>query len=409
MPTSAESSTPAATDARTAPGATAPTPAPSSEQAYDADVAVVGLGAMGSHTFWRLAVRGVDVLGFEQFRPGHNQGSTHGSTRLFRTLCLEHPGLVPVARKSLALWRDLEQETGRPIVRLTGGLMIGRPDSEIIRGVREAADVHGQQVRTLTAAEIRKEFPQHADIDDEDVAILDPEAGVGRPEIAVLSATEAGVAAGGRLVDRVSVSGVELVQGGVVIRTAARDFRVRQVVVTAGPWMYQLLPELPYQPIRTPLTWFTPTVAAAEFDLERFPCFIREMADGNRMWGHGSDTDHAVKIGPEDDPHYTLVNPDEVDRSISPADYTLVSELVSRYLPGLDPEPTSAAPCMITRSPDMQFILGRPHGDPRLLVGGGDSGHAFKHAAGLGEALAQMAVGEQTYADFSFTDPNRFL
>ena len=379
------------------------------DRTYDAEYAVVGLGAMGSHAFWRLAARGADVLGFEQFRPGHNQGSTHGSTRLFRTLCLEHPGLVPVARRSLALWRELEAQTGLPIVRITGGLMIGRPDSEIIRGVREAAEVHGVEVRTLTAAEIRKEFPQHAGIADEDVAILDPEAGVGRPENAVLAATRAAEAAGGRLVERVAVSGIELVDDGVVIRTAARDFTVRQVIVTAGPWMYQLLPSLPYQPIRTPLTWFTPAVDPAEFDLGRFPTFIREMPDGNRMWGHGSDTDHAVKIGPEDDPHYTLVNPDEVDRSISPADYTLVSELVSRYLPGLQPEPTSAAPCMITRSPDMQFILGRPGNDPRLLVGGGDSGHAFKHASGLGEALAQMAVGEPTYTDFTFTDPNRFL
>ncbi|GAA3566670.1 N-methyl-L-tryptophan oxidase [Microlunatus spumicola] len=388
---------------------TSPSPSSPVTQPYDADYAVVGLGAMGSHAFWRLAARGADVLGFEQFRPGHNQGSTHGSTRLFRTLCLEHPGLVPVARRSLALWRELEEQTGLPIVRITGGLMIGRPGSEIINGVREAAEVHGVEVRTLTAAEIRKEFPQHAGIDDEDVAILDPEAGVGRPENAVLAATRAAEAAGGRLVERVAVSGIELVDGGVIIRTAARDFTVRQVIVTAGPWMYQLLPSLPYQPIRTPLTWFTPAVDAAEFDLGRFPTFIRELPDGNRMWGHGSDTDHAVKIGPEDDPHYTLVNPDEVDRSISPADYTLVSELVSRYLPGLQPEPTSAAPCMITRSPDMQFILGRPHGDPRLLVGGGDSGHAFKHASGLGEALAQMAVGEPTYTDFTFTDPDRFL
>ena len=376
---------------------------------FDAEHAVIGLGAMGSHAFWRLAARGADVLGFEQFRPGHNQGSTHGSTRLFRTLCLEHPGLVPIARRSLALWRELEAETGLPIVRLTGGLMIGRPDSEIIRGVREAAEVHGQEVRTLTAAELRKEFPQHAEIGDDDVAILDPEAGVGRPENAVLAATRAAEAAGGRLMDRLAVRGIELVEGGVVIRTAARDFTVRQVVVTAGPWMYQLLPSLPYQPIRTPLTWFTPAVDAAEFDLDRFPTFIRELPDGNRIWGHGSDADHAVKIGPEDDPHYTLVNPDEVDRSISPADYTLVSQLVARYLPGLGPEPTSAAPCMITRSPDMQFILGRPGDDPRLLVGGGDSGHAFKHAAGLGEALAQMAVGEPTYTDFTFTDPDRFL
>ncbi len=375
----------------------------------DADLAVVGLGAMGSHAFWRLAARGCDVLGFERFQPGHNQGSTHGTTRLFRTLCMEHPGLVPIARRSLDLWRELEARSKTPIVRLTGGLMIGRPDSSTVRGVQRAAEAHDQQVRTLTAAEIRKEYPQHAEIDDDDVAVLDPGAGVCRPENAVLAATAAAQAEGGRLVDRVAVSAIELVDGGVLIRTAARDFIVRQVVVTAGPWMSQLLPALPFQPIRTPLTWFAPTVDAAAFDLGRFPCFIRELPVGGSMWGHGFDANHAVKIGPEDDPRWAVVDPDTVDRSISPGDYAVVSSMVARYLPGLDPVPTSTAPCMITLTPDGQFLLGRPHQDPRLLVGGGDSGHAFKHAAGLGEALAQMAVGEAPFTDFSFTDPNRYL
>lgn len=377
--------------------------------APDAEFAVIGLGAMGSHAFWRLAARGTEVLGFEQFLPGHDRGSTHGQTRLFRTLCLEHPGLVPLARRSLALWRELEEETSTSIVRLTGALMIGLPESETIRGVREAAEAHGQEVRTLSAAEIRKEYPQHGGVGDDEVAIFDPEAGVGRPETSVLAATAAATAAGGRLISQVAVTGLELIDDGVLIRTAARDFTVRQAVVTPGPWLSHLLPSLPMKPLRTPLTWFRPAVDPAEFDLERFPSFIREMTDGNRMWGHGSDVDHLVKIGPEDDPHYRLVNPDTVDRGISPVDYAFVSELVAAHLPGLDPVPTSAATCMITRTPDMQFLLGRPYGDPRLLVGGGDSGHAFKHAAGLGEALAQMAVGEQVFTDLSFTDPNRYL
>src|SRR3954454_14061407 len=86
----------------------------------DAEVAVVGLGAMGSHALWRLASRGKDVIGFEQFHAGHPFGSTHGKTRLFRTLCLEHPGLVPMARRSLQLWRELEEQTDTSIVRLCG-------------------------------------------------------------------------------------------------------------------------------------------------------------------------------------------------------------------------------------------------------------------------------------------------
>ena len=375
----------------------------------DAECAVIGLGAMGSHALWRLASRGVDVVGFEQFQPGHVFGSTHGKTRLFRTLCLEHPGLVPMARRSLELWRELEAQTGETIVSLCGLLNMGTVDSSVVRGVRAAADVHGQQVRTLSAAEIRKEFPQHGNVRDDDVAIFDPIAGVARPEVAVLAATNAAVQAGARVLSHTGVLDVRLVDGGVRIRTAARDFLVAQAIVTPGPWLSHLLPQLPMLPTRTPLTWFTPRQNPAAFSVETFPAFIRDLGNGDRIWGHGSDDDHGVKVGPEDDPRYRLVDPDVVDRSISVEDYALVSRLVAENLPDLDPQPSGVAACMVTRTPDHQFLVGRPHGDPRLLLGGGDSGHAFKHAPGLGEVLAQLACGEEPFTDIGYMDPNRFL
>ncbi|SDO17335.1 sarcosine oxidase [Nakamurella panacisegetis] len=374
----------------------------------DAEFAVVGLGAMGSHALWRLASRGKEVLGFEQFQPGHPFGSTHGKTRLFRTLCLEHPGLVPMARRSIDLWRELEAETDTSIVSLCGLLNMGATESGVIRGVQAAAAAHGQAVRRLTAAEIRKEFPQHGRVGDTDVAILDPIAGVARPEAAVLAATSAAAAAGARLFTQTGVIDVTVVDQGVRIRTAARDFLVAQAIVTPGPWLSHLMPGLPMLPTRTPLTWFTPSHDPGTFSVDRFPAFIRDLGEGNRIWGHGSDTDHDVKVGPEDDPHYSLVNPDLVDRSISTDDYALVSRLVSEFLPDLDPQPSGVAACMITRTPDHQFLLGRPYGDPRLLLGGGDSGHAFKHAPGLGEVLAQLACGEEPFTDIDFMDPNRF-
>lgn len=375
----------------------------------DAEFAVVGLGAMGSNTLWRLAARGKDVLGFEQFQPGHPLGSTHGKTRLFRTLCLEHPGLVPVARRSLELWRELEAQTNIPIVRLTGLLNMGTPESPVIRGVQAAARVHDQQVRTLSAAEIRREYPQHAEVRDDDIAIFDPIAGVARPEAAVIAAVNAAAGAGAHLLDHTGVSGITLVEGGVRISTGARDFYVGQAIVTPGPWLSQLIPSLPMKPTRTPLTWFDAAHDPGAYDLDHFPAFIRDLGDGEQIWGHGSDHDHGVKVGPEDDPNYRLVNPDLVDRSISPSDYALVSNLVSRKLPGLDPMPSGVTACMITITPDHQFLLGRPRDDPRLLVGGGDSGHAFKHAPALGEALAQLACGEEPFTDLAFMDPNRFL
>jgi sarcosine oxidase len=64
---------------------------------------------------------------------------------------------------------------------------------------------------------------------------------------------------------------------------------------------------------------------------------------------------------------------------------------------------------MVTQTPDGQFLIGRPGGDPRLVVAGGCSGHAFKHATGIGELVAQIVTGDDTLIDTAFVDPNRFL
>lgn len=110
----------------------------------------------------------------------------------------------------------------------------------------------------------------------------------------------------------------------------------------------------------------------------------------------------------EDDPNYRDVNADDIDRAVSKADWRHVGSLISRYMPLLDPQPIRVTTCMITRSPDMQFQLGRLASEPRLIVAGGDSGHAFKHATGIGEYLAQIALGNTPFVDLAYTDPNRF-
>jgi len=81
---------------------------------------------------------------------------------------------------------------------------------------------------------------------------------------------------------------------------------------------------------------------------------------------------------------------------------------VARAFPGLDPRPAKVITCVITSSPDDQFLVGRLSGDPRVVVAGGDSGHGFKHSAGIGELLAQISIGERPYCDAHFMDPARF-
>jgi sarcosine oxidase len=375
------------------------------------DVIVIGLGGFGSAALWRLARRGADVAGIERHGIGHHLGSSHGTTRLFRVACLEHPGLAPVALKSLELWTELGEETGEQLVLQSGCLSVGSPDSPPVTGAIAAAAAAGVPVRKLSHEELAARQPQYAGLAPADVGVWDPGAGICYPERNVRAQTAAAERLGAGVYPHTMVSGIEADPDGVTVRTATVALRASQVVVAAGAWLGALVPGLPLAPRRTPQYWFRPRdPRAGEFALDRFPAFIWERHDGGSLWGHGSAEDYGIKIGPEnlasDGPG---IDPEEMDRHIHlDTDIDVVTAQVARALPGLDPRPAKVIPCLVTDSPDGQFLAGRLASQPRVVVAGGDSGHGFKHAAGIGELLAQIVAGEPLYCAAGFLDPARF-
>ena len=94
------------------------------------DVIVVGVGGMGSAAACELARRGRRVLALEQFAIGHDQGSSHGHTRIIRQAYYEHPDYVPLVRRAFERWHDLEQRQGIHLLTGCGCLSIG---SQILR------------------------------------------------------------------------------------------------------------------------------------------------------------------------------------------------------------------------------------------------------------------------------------
>src|SRR5262249_51627933 len=142
------------------------------------DVVVIGLGAFGSAALWRLAHRGGGVGGIGRHGIGHPLGSSPGLDRLFRVACQEHPGLAPIALKSLELWTGLGEETGQRLVQQSGCLSVGPPDSRPVTGAIAAATAAGLPVQQLSHTELLARQPQYAGPAEADVAGWDPAAGI---------------------------------------------------------------------------------------------------------------------------------------------------------------------------------------------------------------------------------------
>src|SRR5699024_9521410 len=161
----------------------------------DADVAVIGVGAIGSMAMWRLAERGQKVLGFEQFGIGHDRSAVGGGSRIFRTAYKEGFEYVPLNQKSLDLWRELEEKSSNDLLTLNGCLTIGNAQLDSIKNVKKRIDDFNLEHEILDRDQAKKYYPQHTLLEDE-IMILDKNGGFLRPERSIISAVKVAVSYG---------------------------------------------------------------------------------------------------------------------------------------------------------------------------------------------------------------------
>lgn len=372
----------------------------------DADVAVVGVGTVGSMVSWQLARRGVSVLGFEQFAPGHDRAAAGGETRIFRTAYLEGPQYVPLLLEAQAQWRELEREVGRDLLTLNGGLMIGAADSDFLRTVRASIESYGLPHEVLDRAAAARRYPQHR-LRDGEIMVLDRQAGFVRPELAVTMAAQRCEELGGRIRRRERVLAVEPDADGVTVTTAVRAWRVGRVVVAAGPWSERLLPgaapELTVQ--RLVMTWF-PARDLGAFAVDRFPIFIRQSHPYDISgWPtqDGASVKVAVNYG-----YDTVADPDRLDRSVDDRLLATIRSAVTELLPGLIPEPVRVSAYMDGYTNDHHAAVGPAPGSANVFLACGFSGHGFKMSPAIGRAVADLVRTGATDLPIGHLRPDRF-
>jgi sarcosine oxidase len=373
----------------------------------DAEVAVIGTGTMGSMTLWRLARAGITAIGFEQYTLGHDRSAAGGESRMFRVAYREGPQYVPMLLRARDLWRELEAETGRDLLTVTGGLMIGDAGSAEIRNVFDCAECFALPHEVLDAGAMAARYPQHQPLLPGEIAVLDRMAGVIRPEFAVLSAACRARDLGAVICERAKVTAVEPDAGGVTVHAGGRDYRVRQAVVAAGPWTARFAPGLARHITarRVIMTWHMAGDPAA-YQPGRFPICIRN-SDGVHISAFPSLDGGSVKIAVS--ASFTdLADPDDLDRNVDPATLAVVTDAVARFMPGLAPGPIRVSAYMDGYTSDGHALAGPLPATPHVWLLGGFSGHGFKLSPAIGQAVTDLIRHGRTDLPVAHLKPSRW-
>jgi sarcosine oxidase len=338
-----------------------------------ADVVVVGAGVMGSATAAALGAAGRDVVVLERFRLGHDRGSSHGRSRIFRFSYGERR-YVRMAMEALPMWRELEERAGEALLRTTGGLDLGG-------GVKEhatALKAEGAGFDVLDDDQAGRRFPFVTF--PPGPALFQPDAGMLLADRALAAFHRVVVGAGGDLLERCPARSVIVDGRTAVVETDAETYRAAAVVVTAGGWVRELLSpggiEVPVTPTRETIAYFgldeaLPVPAIVEWDRPAGYA-LRSPGQGIKAGEHGT--------GPQTDPNEEGAVRDEA--------VARVADWVGRRIPDADAEPHLAETCIYTNTADESFILER-HGP--VVVGSACSGHGFKFAPWIGRKLAALA------------------
>jgi len=356
---------------------------------------------------WRLAARGAEVVGFEQFALGHDRGAHGGESRAFRTAYFEDPAYVPMIRRAHLLWRKLEQSTdGVPLLTLSGLLMLGDTTSVEQSNVMEAIEQFGVQAEPIPLDKAIKRWPHHP-WRDIDWVIFDREAGYMRPELAVWHAARQAEALGARLRTHTAVTSIDVEDDGVWVGTVGRREHFDHVVVTTGPRAVKFLGWFaPYLEVRRLLSAWFAAIQPANFRRDRFPPFARMAAP--RCYGVPAMDEGGLKLGLLGAANRVVNDPDRPDRSVQIEEVQAFRDVVKVCFPGVHPDPRRVTAYMDAYTVDGHGLVGPLADTTCVTVAVGLSGHGFKLAPVLGDIAADYSLRGESTQNLALLDPNRF-
>jgi sarcosine oxidase subunit beta len=370
-----------------------------------AEIIIVGAGVVGCSTAYNLARLGAkDVVVLE--RDAIGSGGTAKSCAIVRTHYSIESNLVH-AVESLKIFANFDDAVGGEVGwRRTGYLILGPEEHrEPMQQVFRTQNRYGIDTATLDPAAAREVHPL-LHLDDVGVIGYDSQAGYADPYRTTHAYGRRARDLGVQIYTGTPVTGLRREGISFVVETAAGAFSARQVLLAAGPWTQALGDMLgvafPYEVSRHKVV----TLRIEEPYRPHWP-IVKDLTTPDKIYFR-PETGGLVLVGTGDhgDP---VSDPDALGDEVDMAHVLRIDRLISQRMPAFAEARYVAGwtgPYDIT--PDWNPIIGAVPACEGLFVAVGFSGHGFKLAPTVGEALAQTMLGQEARVSISAYTMSRF-
>jgi sarcosine oxidase len=342
---------------------------------------VIGGGIAGISTAWWLAREGRDVTLLEQFLPGHDRGSSHGSVRIFRYV---YPAAdyIRLAQEALPLWRLAEEESGETLVELTGGIDFG--DDDALHQLTAALDDEEVEYELLEPAAAAGRFPGFR---FERPVLFQPSGGRCYADRALQALYGLALDHNAHLSFEEEAMLVESNRGRAVVTSSGTEYEADVCIVAAGAWVERLAGPHFTLP-RLAVTREQPAYFAPRDPSLSWPSFIRHGARGSSASYGLLSPGEGLKVGIH--MSGTVADPTVPTTESDPRALAELQAVAVGLLPGVDPLPVKVERCLYTTTPNEDFIIER---SGPIIIASPCSGHGFKFGPAIGRMVAEFAMG----------------
>lgn len=374
------------------------------------DVAVIGLGALGSAAAYYAARKGAKVIGLEQFEFGHVRGASHDTSRIVRT-SYEAPQYVALAKSAYKDWRDVEEISGQRLLTITGGVVFLPKDGPLsANDFSQSLDANQVPYELLSAKEAQLRWPQFKIPESVDV-VYTADTGIAHASRSVSTFLNLARNSGAILKEHTGVksitpdpkanneAGAEG-EGGVVIETSSgTKIHAKKVILATDAWTNKLLApldaEIELTMMQEQVTYFKPTNPEA-FEDSQFPVWLWH--GDPCFYGFPSYGESTIKAAR--DASNNLMTPEQRTFVHSPKLLDELTSFLEGFIPDNSRQTLRTVTCQYAITPGRQFIISPLTKYPNIIVGLG-AGHAFKFAPAFGRVLAELAIDGKTTDDIS--------